>query len=948
MPENWQQVKQVFAAVLERDPRDRLAYLQNVCAESSLRREVESLLAAHEEADHVFPDSFAIAMGTFEPGARLGSYQIVALLGAGGMGEVYEARDTKLGRSVAIKVLPTVFVNDPERLARFQREARLLAALNHPHIATIHGLENYDQVHFLIMELVPGETLRERIARDGRVPVEEALGICRQIAEALEAAHEKGIIHRDLKPANLKLTPQGQVKVLDFGLAKAFTAEGGVDPSDAATLTTVDSEQGRILGTPPYMSPEQARGRAVDKRTDIWAFGCVLYELLTGQQAFPGESFADTISAVLEREPDWQKLPPSTPIKIRDLLQRLLHKNVQQRLGDMTEARVAIEDAQRCASSVALEADVGTSQRVPSAAASIGAPATTTGRRLRGLMITLVAAVVLFTAAVALGPMRDRVRGWLRIGAIPSERQLAVLPFEVVGGNPDTKAFADGLTATLTANLTQLTAGHALQVVPASEVRARQVASSETARQELGVNLILTGSLQQSEGMARVTYELVDTKTRRQLHADTITIASANPFAGEDQVVESVLRMLELDVQPAERQRLGNRGTVAADAYDFYLQGRGYLENYDKAENLQDAITVFEHALTVDPTYALAYTGLGQAYWLKYRESKEIQWVKPAQEACARALALERTLAPAHVCLGTLASGTGQYEKAATEFGRALEAEPTSDEAYRGLADAYDRLGNLAQAETTYRRAIQLRPHYWASYSWLGSFYYHNARFADAEAMFNQVIALVPDSFRGYYNLGATFNSEGRYPEAIAAIQRSIDIRPAATAYTNVGNAYFYRRQYEEAARAYEEAIKLDEGDYLLWWNLGDGYFWNPAKRTQAARAYRQAISLAHQRLTVNPKDPLALGILAICHAMLGEKSSAMEYLQQGLQLEPGDPEMRFKAALVYNQFGQTKQALHWLEEAVAAGYSRTVIRDTPNFAAWRSNPNFEELLRTK
>jgi eukaryotic-like serine/threonine-protein kinase len=279
-------------------------------------------------------------------GTRLGSYELLAQIGAGGMGEVYQAHDTKLGRDVAIKILPEAFAHDAERLARFQREAKMLAALNHPNIATVHGLERSDGTHFLIMELVSGETLADRIKREGPLPVDEALKIAVQIAEALEAAHEKGIIHRDLKPANVKVTPEGKVKVLDFGLAKAFAGDvADSNPSQSPTRSAVATMQGVLLGTAAYMSPEQARGKAVDKRTDTWAFGCVLYELLTGKRVFRGETTQDTIAAVLEREPDWQALPQSTPAKIRDLLWRCLQKDPQRRMRDMGDTRIEIEEA---------------------------------------------------------------------------------------------------------------------------------------------------------------------------------------------------------------------------------------------------------------------------------------------------------------------------------------------------------------------------------------------------------------------------------------------------------------------------------------------------------------------------------------------------------------------------------------------------------------------------
>jgi hypothetical protein len=278
-------------------------------------------------------------------GTRLGSYEVVAQIGAGGMGEVYRAHDTKLARDVAIKVLPANFVNDPERLSRFQREARMLAALNHPNIATIYGLEQSGELACLVMELVPGETLAERV-KSGPLPVEVALKIAIQIAEALEAAHEKQIIHRDLKPANVKVTPEGKVKVLDFGLAKAFDGDSATeDMSNSPTLSRAATMQGVILGTAAYMSPEQAHGKAVDKRTDIWAFGCVLYELLTGKQSFHGESTAEILAAVLKEEPDWQAIPASTPVKIRELLGRCFQKNLRQRLHDAADARIEIEEA---------------------------------------------------------------------------------------------------------------------------------------------------------------------------------------------------------------------------------------------------------------------------------------------------------------------------------------------------------------------------------------------------------------------------------------------------------------------------------------------------------------------------------------------------------------------------------------------------------------------------
>ena len=278
-------------------------------------------------------------------GKTLSHYRIIEQLGAGGMGEVYRADDTNLGRHVAIKVLPDSFADDPERLARFDREAKLLASLNHPNIAAIYGLEEAGGKRFLVLELVEGETLAQRIKKRP-LPVEEAINVCHQIAEGLEAAHEKGIIHRDLKPANVQITPEGKVKILDFGLAKAFQEETtAADLSHSPTITAAMTQPGVVLGTAAYMSPEQAKGNPIDKRVDIWGFGCVLFECLTGRNAFQGATITETLASILKGEPDWSALPEDTPQLIRRLLRRCLVKSLKERLHDIGDARIEIEES---------------------------------------------------------------------------------------------------------------------------------------------------------------------------------------------------------------------------------------------------------------------------------------------------------------------------------------------------------------------------------------------------------------------------------------------------------------------------------------------------------------------------------------------------------------------------------------------------------------------------
>ncbi len=379
-PERWKDIERLYHAALTRHGETRAAFLAKSCAgDDALLREVESLLARAASAED-FLDDQALALaahaasggdGVMLTGRRVGAYVVEEPLGAGGMGEVYRARDTRLGRDVALKVLPADFALDAERRARFEREARVLAALNHPHIGAIYGFEESEDVRAIVLELVEGDTLARRIQR-GALPINEALTIARQIADALDAAHERGIVHRDLKPANIKITPDGVVKVLDFGLAKAVVAEDASSGlSQSPTITVDGTRKGIVLGTAAYMSPEQARGQAVDKRTDIWAFGCVLYEMITGRVAFAGATVSDTIAAILEREPNWTALPAATPHPVRRLLQRCLEKDARRRLRDIADASAIVADDV----SDRVSAPAVTRSKIPWVVASIAAAA---------------------------------------------------------------------------------------------------------------------------------------------------------------------------------------------------------------------------------------------------------------------------------------------------------------------------------------------------------------------------------------------------------------------------------------------------------------------------------------------------------------------------------------------------------------------------------------------
>jgi eukaryotic-like serine/threonine-protein kinase len=353
MSKDTERIEELYHQALAKPKAERAAFLAEACGgDEALLRELQSMLDALEKAGGFMelPALGHVARQAGQAGSQLlaghqlGPYRVGVLLGRGGMGEVYRAVDTRLDRPVAIKILPDLFAGVPERLARFEREAKLLASLNHPNIASIHGLEEAEGKRFLVLELVEGKTLSERLSKNP-LPMDEALGICCQVAEGLEAAHEKGIIHRDLKPANVKIDPAGKVKILDFGLAKAYQQEGSIQNlSESSTLTAEMTREGVIFGTAAYMSPEQATGKPIDKRSDIWAFGCLLFECLTGGQAFHGGTITEILAAILKGEPDWQALPAAAPWKVKDLLHRCLQKDPRERLHDIADARIELRE----------------------------------------------------------------------------------------------------------------------------------------------------------------------------------------------------------------------------------------------------------------------------------------------------------------------------------------------------------------------------------------------------------------------------------------------------------------------------------------------------------------------------------------------------------------------------------------------------------------------------
>jgi serine/threonine protein kinase/tetratricopeptide (TPR) repeat protein len=854
-------------------------------------------------------------------GKTVGRFYIRERLGGGGMGEVYLADDTGLKRQVALKRISPALRADAESRQRLWKEAEWASRLNDPHIAAVYDVIEDGGEVFVVMEYVEGETLRHRIGRP--LSIAEFLSIATQCAAALTAAHKAGLLHRDIKPENIMLTRAGHVKALDFGVARELPG-----PDHATTRHTFESA--RFAGTLPYMAPEILEEKEGDGRSDIFSLGVVFYEALSGKNPFRRAGFLDTCNAILHEElPPLGRRNSDVPEGLEQIIGKMLAKNREDRY--------------------ATAADLDVDLRLLSRSAQL--PRAPLPRRIPKKLLVLVTGVFLIAALGLLATNRtiqQHAKGWLEMAHVQArQKQLAILPFRAVEGGPEAASFTDGLTATLTAKLTQLTDNHSLGVISASEIQAKHVTTADQAYAEFGVNLVLEGSLSKSGDMLRINYALVDPQTRRQLHAESITLAASDPFAVQDQVVNGAVRMLGLEVPPSEREALDSHGTQVPAAYTLYLQGRGYLQNYDKPENNDSAIQVFQQALKLDPNYALAYAGLGDAYWKKFTDDKDPQWVQSSRESCQKAVRLDPNLAAAHECLGTLYSGTGRYEDAVTEFESTLKTEPTNDDAYRGLAKTYEELGKLPEAEKTYQRAIDLRPQYWAGYNWLGAFYANHTRYADAAKMFSKVISLAPDSFRGYSNLAAANVAQGKYTEAIVNLNHSISIRPSSRAYANLGMAYFCLRRFDEAAQSFEQAAKLNDKFYEAWWDLGDAYSFVPAKSGLAKGAYEKCVSLANEAVSVDPRDSLALSIRGICKAMLGDRAAAFADLGRADSIAPGDAEVSFDTALVYNHFGDTDQALRWLGKAVSAGYSPSVARDYPFFDNLRSDPRFQKIFQS-
>jgi serine/threonine-protein kinase len=880
---------------------------------------------------------------------RFGRYELLEKLGAGGMGEVYRARDHDLLRDVAVKFLPERFTSSPERLARFTQEARTASALNHPNIVTVHEIGNVQGQPFIVTELVAGRTLRDILCDEVRLGPKKALDYASQIADGLAQAHAAGIIHRDLKPENVMVTPDGLVKILDFGLAKLLgpTSDAAAPRPGISDLPTLAGEQlspatsaGAVLGTVGYMSPEQARGMPVDHRSDQFALGTTLYEMATGQRAFHGETRAQTLAAILEKDPEpITRHCPSFPAPARWIVERCLAKDPADRYASTRDLARELRGVREHLS------EVGRLGRAWAVRPWTAERARRLRRALRPWHGLAAGAALAAAAFLVAGPLRPSLATWIETRTpLPAEKHVALLPFEVESPDPEDQFRADGLLEVMTSRLVQLEPlTPNLTVVPASDVRQSGATTPEAARRAFDVNLVVTGRVDRVEDRLRVVAHLDDAVRGKRLRTLPGREFGSNALSLQADMTRAVARLLEVPLPSDDGTVRG--GTPVAGAYGHYVQARGHIQRFERRENVENAISLLQRALEQDPDYAPAYAALGEAYWRLYELTRRPELVSLARENCGKALALNELLSPPYVTLGIIERGTGKPEKSLADLQRALDRDPRNADALRELGWTHLELGRPDQGEEALHRALALRSTDWATHNYLGLLLLRQERFDEAEKEFRRVIALNPEIPRGYSNLGAVCFRQGKLDEAERMFHRSVEIRPTPGALSNLGTTLFYLRRYGEAAEAFEKAVALDERNANAWLNLGRALFMSPGRREEAREPLKRARVLLEEQLQVNARDAGVLISLADVRSMGGRTMEAQKLAARAIELAPEDGDVLAVAAAIHELAGDRKAALRDIKDALRAGYHRWEIERDPAFEKLRGDPGYTEAM---
>jgi serine/threonine protein kinase/Tol biopolymer transport system component/tetratricopeptide (TPR) repeat protein len=807
-PERWQHIKALLQGALERKPVERSSFLNEACSnDPSLRGEVESLIASYERAGGFIESpafevmAESLANDAMAIGSSLGPYKIIERLGAGGMGEVYLAEDTRLGRKVAVKVLPAHFTRNNERVRRFQQEARAASALNHPNIITIYEIGQVESHHFIATEFIEGETVRQHMAR-AQVKMSEALEIAIQAASALCAAHEAGIVHRDIKPENIMLRVDHIVKVLDFGLAKL--TERKAITSESPTL--VDTAQGMVMGTAFYMSPEQARGFAVDARTDIWSLAVVLYEMLAGRPPFEGQTGSDVIVSILDREPiTLAKHSPDIPAELDWIVNKALRKDREERyqttrdlLTDLKGLKRKLEFEEELERSVAPSITGETSAK-SSRRAKVG----TAGKRERASSGS--------TPAVA----RKRRAAAKAIDA------LAVLPLTNASPDPHLEYLSDGITESIINSLSQLPR---LRVMARSSVfryKGRDVAPQEIGR-ELGVRAVLTGRVLQIGERLVVAAELVDTTDETQLWGKHYNRDLSDIFEVQEEIAHEITEALRLRLTGKEQKRLVKRYTENTEAYQLYLKGRHFF-NKRSVEGYRTAIEYYQQAIGIDPNYALAYAGLADCYAnSSVAEISPKDAILKAKAAAAKALEIDDKLAEAHNASAHVKVNLDwDWSGAEREFKLALELNPNYAEAHHRYSHYLVAMGRFEESLTESFHGLELDPLDLTMNTHLGWHYLMARQDDEAIEQLKRTLELDKSFINARLYLARAYERKGMLLEAITEIQKARDVYGQSQIASGLlGHAHAMAGQRNEALKIVEELSEQSKREHVWPYNI--------------------------------------------------------------------------------------------------------------------------------
>ena len=837
-PQRSKEIDGIFAAALERDPAERPSFLAEACGgDAELRAEVESLLSAHQAAgsfiDGSASDVAASLLGKNPTGrTQLGQYKIGKLLGAGGMGQVYLATD-RMGRQVALKLLARQHDQDKRHLARFTQEAQTVLTLNHPNIVTIYDIGEVEGTSYIASELIEGETLRHRLAEE--INQHEILEIAIQIANALVAAHEKGIVHRDIKPENVMIRADGYVKVLDFGIAKLTDDFASPVSEDAATRLKVETGEGVIIGTAFYMSPEQAKGALIDARTDLWSLGAVLYEMITRHVPFAGESPAETISLILQREP--------APLGryangVSGELERIVSKALtKKREARYQTARDFLIDLRNLKLKLEVDAEIdrtGTPEvhAAPSLASGQSAPATVSqsveatspaGAHGASSAEYIVSGIKRHRLAAVLG-LLVLVAGAVGLGLYLHARNtaavaidsIAVLPFENKSTEPDADYLSDGLAESLLYRLSQLPN---LKVSPSSSVvryKGKEIDPVKIGK-ELGVSAVLSGRIVRRGDSLKISAELVDVRNNTLLWGEQYDRKMSDLLQTQREIAQEIVEKLKTKVSGGETG-LAKRYTENNEAYQLYLKGRFYW-NKRTGEALEKAADYFKQAIEKDPGFALAYAGLADCYVVPGNPLPPSEKMPKAKEAALRALQLDDRLAQAHTSLArVLATYDWDWPGAEKEYKRAIELDPRYAIAHQWYSGCLEALGRNTEMMAERKIAQELDPLSLTTNFALGLSLYYGRHYDQAIEQFQKTLELEPNFPPVLIFLPAAYEQQGKFDQAIAEFQKGRDLQEGGERYLTLGglgHAYALSGKKTEALAVLNELKQKSQQKYV-------------------------------------------------------------------------------------------------------------------------------------